>query len=83
MHYANCMTKELMRNEVIHGLLLNPYKKRRPQISKFERTKILQVLQVIQHAAMMSDFAYLCGVYMFDKVMEGLSLASLNHHNLQ
>ena len=63
-----------MKIENIHGLMFTPYKKRRPYLSNQERIKIIQVLGLVQHSAFMSDFAFLTAVYMFDKVMEGMSL---------
>ena len=41
------MITDLMKTEVKFGLILNPYKKTRPQISVNERTKILTVLSVV------------------------------------
>ena len=75
------MITDLMKTEVKFGLILNPYKKTRPQISVNERTKILTVLSVVQSSACISDYAFLTAVFMFDKVMEGLSLHSTSRAN--
>ena len=74
-HLASCIIKDLMHVERKNGLILNPYIRKRASFVSSDRTKIVQVLSDIQKGALISDYAYLCGIYMFDKVIEGLSVS--------
>lgn len=48
-----------------------------------QRTKILNVLAIIQTGACISDYALFSATFMFDKMMEGLSIKNPNSQYLQ
>lgn len=74
---ASEQVREMMAQETVNGLLINPYNNtRRSQLTSEERARIIHTLIVVQSSALISDFALLISVYMFDKVMEGVSLLS-------
>ncbi len=70
------MMFEMMKAEIKDGLIICPYSKKKHFFSSRERAKIWNILLTIQTGAMISDFAYLTALFIFDKVMEGIKLKS-------
>ena len=72
-----------MHYETLHGLLISPYKKRKPIISKATRCKIIQLLTIVTQQAMISEFAFIQAIYMFDKVMESIAMMNEPQHFME
>ncbi|TNV73212.1 hypothetical protein FGO68_gene1133 [Halteria grandinella] len=81
---AQSMLTDLVGQEKANGLHINPYKKGSKQlIASHERAKIIEVLIVTAQSAGISDYALINGIYIFDKVMEGVKVKGGNLRKIE
>ena len=77
------MMFEMMKGEMKDGLIICPYSKKKNCFSSRERAKIWNILLTVQSVAVISDFAFLTALFIFDKVMEGIKLKSSGTEKMQ